>query len=78
MGQFECASLSPISGGHVGEHLETPTLDEFMSYYNAIVGTSNYAKVIPHCQAHLTLPCFPTSSICSIPHPAFSCHVTAG
>ena len=36
----------PHTGSHVGEHLETPTADDFMALYNACVGTSNYAKVI--------------------------------
>ena len=36
----------PHTGSHVGEHLETPNVDEFMNLYNTCVGTSNYAKVI--------------------------------
>ena len=35
----------PHTGGHVGEHLETPTLDELLGHYNIIVGQSNYACV---------------------------------
>ena len=36
----------PHTGSHVGEHLETPHVDEFMGMYNVIVGLSNYAKVV--------------------------------
>ena len=35
----------PHTGSHVGEHMETPHVDEFMLYYNAIVGQSSYAVV---------------------------------
>jgi len=35
----------PHTGAHVGEAMETPHVDEFMGYYNAIVGTSSYAVV---------------------------------
>ena len=38
----------PHTGSHVGEHMETPHVDEFMILYNACVGFSNYAKV-PSC-----------------------------
>ena len=35
----------PHTGAHVGEHMETPHVDEYMGLYNACVGTSNYAVV---------------------------------
>jgi hypothetical protein len=35
----------PHTGHHVGEAMETPHVDEFMSMYNLIVGQSNYAVV---------------------------------
>ena len=48
----------PHTGSHVGEHLETPHVDEFMGYYNLCVGQSNYAKVI-FAEAPC-LPCYPS------------------
>eukprot|EP00966_Prymnesium_polylepis_P006137 140584-Prymnesium_polylepis.1 len=43
----------PHTGAHVGEHMETPHVDEFMGYYNGCVGTSNYALFLfPEITGH--------------------------
>ena len=36
----------PHTGSHVGEHMETPHVDEFMALYNQCMAFSNYAKVL--------------------------------
>lgn len=47
-GPFPYSDLNgclPHTGHHVDEAMETPHVDEFMGFYNLIVGTSNFAVV---------------------------------